>query len=102
MINKSELKDLLKEVMIPIISESIEKALKANFKRPEETDNEWVNFKEAQKILRDMPRGTLYALSCKNIIPKSKRGRRVYFKKGDLYAYLNGGTIPSLTDFNFK
>ncbi|QQS51445.1 MAG: helix-turn-helix domain-containing protein [Bacteroidota bacterium] len=96
MINKSELKDLLKEVMTPIISESIDKALKANFKRPDETENEWVNFKEAQKILRDMPRGTLYALSSKNLIPKSKRGRRVYFKKSDLYTYLNKGSIPSI------
>lgn len=55
MINKSELKDLLKEVMTPIISESIDKALKANFKRPDETENEWVNFKEAQKFLEICP-----------------------------------------------
>jgi len=95
MINRTELKELLSEIIEPIVSSSIEKAMKSSKNKGQNSEEEILNFIEAQKFMGNIPKGTLYGLTSQNKIKHIKRGRRLYFKKSDLLNYIEEGLILS-------
>ena len=57
---------------------------------PKIQENDFLTVQEAGVYL-DLARPTIYALTSKGVIPYFKRGKKVYFKKIDLEAYLLQG-----------
>jgi len=91
MFDENKFKEILAEVIKPIMRESLEEAIKEKGLLSRDPEKLIFNFDEARKFLGDIPRGTLYALTSKNKIAHIKRGKRLFFKKGDLLQYLNEG-----------
>jgi excisionase family DNA binding protein len=65
-------------------------------KAPESEDEEerLLNVREAARYLGDAV-ATLYGRTSKNEIPFYKRGKKVYFKKSELLAWIEEGRVKS-------
>ncbi len=57
-------------------------------------DKEFFTIKEAAKFLR-VAVSTIYSYTHKRLIPFFKRGKKVYFKKTDLFDWINSGEKKS-------
>ncbi|PIB34981.1 hypothetical protein BFP72_06030 [Reichenbachiella sp. 5M10] len=61
---------------------------------PEEDEERLLNVREAARYLGDAV-ATLYGRTSKNEIPFYKRGKKVYFKKSELLAWIEEGRVKS-------
>lgn len=68
-------------------------------KAPESEDEEerLLNVREAARYLGDAV-ATLYGRTSKNEIPFYKRGKKVYFKKSELLAWIEEGRVKSQSE----
>lgn len=80
----------LRKLLSPIIDEAVEKAFARHYSAPIPSptdDNEILDVKRtAELLLLSVP--TIYGLVHKRSIPHSKRGKRLYFRKGDLLKWI--------------
>lgn len=87
------LHDFLKEMLEPIIDDCVNRAM-LNFMKslPQESQDESVVFDidEAAKYLR-LTKQTMYSYVHRNQIINYKGGKRVYFRKKDLDAWIERG-----------
>ena len=60
----------------------------------EDDDERLLNVREAARYLGDAV-ATLYGRTSKNEIPFYKRGKKVYFKKSELLAWIEEGRVKS-------
>lgn len=61
---------------------------------PEGEEDRLLNVREAARFLGDAV-ATLYGRTSKNEIPFYKRGKKVYFKKSELLAWIEQGRVKS-------
>ncbi|MFH6983606.1 helix-turn-helix domain-containing protein [Marinoscillum luteum] len=61
---------------------------------PEGEEDRLLNVREAARFLGDAV-ATLYGRTSKNEIPFYKRGKKVYFKKSELVAWIEQGRVKS-------
>lgn len=61
---------------------------------PEREEDRLLNVREAARFLGDAV-ATLYGRTSKNEIPFYKRGKKVYFKKSELVAWIEQGRVKS-------
>lgn len=78
---KHEFKELIKNSMSELLTEN------STGKRVEDF---YMNIKEACHFL-NLAKPTIYSLTSKRKIPFIKKGKKLYFKKVDLEAWLNEG-----------
>ena len=81
-----------KTELVEIIQETLRSA-KQDEKIPEE-QNEILNISEASDFLK-MAKQTLYGLTSKRNIPFIKKGKKVYFNKSEVIAWLNEGKMKT-------
>jgi excisionase family DNA binding protein len=81
-----------KTELVEIIQETLRSA-KQDEKIPEE-QNEFLNISEASDFLK-MAKQTLYGLTSKRNIPFIKKGKKVYFNKSEVIAWLNEGKMKT-------
>lgn len=91
--NKAEnlLASFLQEILTPIISESVRKSFQ-EFNRPNTDDSqkEYWDIKKTAEFL-DLSKASIYRYTSSNQIPFHKRGKKLYFKKSDILAWLENG-----------
>jgi len=91
------LKDFLKEILEPIIDESMERAMNKyiNTMTFDKTDESGVyDMNEAAKYLK-ISKQTLYGMTSKRILPHYKHGHRIYFRKNELDEWINKGKVKT-------
>jgi excisionase family DNA binding protein len=76
--------------------EIIQETLKSQSKEPEthSFQNEFLSIKEASKFL-DMATQTIYGMTSTRQIPFIKKGKRVFFNKAEIIAWLNEGKMKT-------
>jgi excisionase family DNA binding protein len=91
------LKDFLKEILEPIIDESLERAMNKyiNTMTFEPKDDSGVfDMKETAAYLK-ISKATLYGMTSKRILPYYKHGHRIYFRKNELDDWINKGRVKT-------
>ena len=83
---------ITKTELVEIIQETLRSA-KQDEKMPEQ-QNEFLNISEASDFLK-MAKQTLYGLTSNRQIPFIKKGKKVYFNKGEVIAWLNEGKMKT-------
>jgi excisionase family DNA binding protein len=88
---------LLREMLEPIIDDCISRAFNKNinelkFEKPVNT--EVFDITEAMSYLK-FSKGTMYSMTMKREIPHYKVGRRLYFRKEELDAWINRGKVKT-------
>jgi excisionase family DNA binding protein len=79
------------EALAELIKSSIRTALgEQTTSIKNSNSNEFFNIDEAAKFLK-IPKASIYQLTSRLEIPMVKRSRRIFFKKSDLEAWLEGG-----------
>lgn len=63
----------------------------------EEDEERLLNVREAARFLGDAV-ATLYGRTSRNEIPFYKRGKKVYFKKSELFAWIEEGKVKSQSE----
>jgi excisionase family DNA binding protein len=89
------LKDFLKEILEPIIDESLTRAMNKyiNTRTLEPDSYSGVfDLAEAAKYMK-LSKQTLYGMTSKRILPHYKQGRHLYFRKDDLDQWINNGKV---------
>ena len=89
------LKDFLKEILEPIIDESLARAMNKyiNTRVLEPIDTSSVlDLAEAAKYLK-LSKPTMYGMTSKRILPHYKQGRHLYFRKEELDQWINNGKV---------
>ena len=78
--------------------ENIERLLKEiKNKPPEPEDAGLMTINEASKLIRlSVP--TIYSKVCRNEIPVSKQGKRLYFLRSDLLDWIKSGRIKTISE----
>ena len=102
---QNTIESLLKELMTPIIEQAVENVLIRNrslFQPPvqEQPDPGMWNIKQASEYIR-LTVPTIYGHVQRCTIPNYKKGKRLYFKKEDLYKWIGEGrrlTIKEIED----
>jgi excisionase family DNA binding protein len=86
------LETVLRNLLIPIINEAVDKAIARHYlvtPSPLTDQNEILDVKKTAEILfLSVP--TIYGLVHKHSIPYYKRGKRLYFRKDDLLKWIAG------------
>ncbi len=91
------LKAFLKEILEPIIDESLERAMNKyiNTITFETKDDSGVfDMDETAKYLK-ISKPTLYGMTSKRALPYYKHGHRIYFRKDDLDEWINKGRVKT-------
>lgn len=88
---------LLREIFEPIINDCVTRAFNKNinelrFEKP--VNSEVFDIKEAMSYLK-LGKGTMYGMTMKREIPHYKVGRRLYFRKEELDAWINRGKVKT-------
>jgi excisionase family DNA binding protein len=83
---------ITKTELVEIIQETIRGA-KQDEKMPDQ-QNEFLDISEAADFLK-MAKQTLYGLTSHRQIPFIKKGKKVYFNKGEIIAWLNEGKMKT-------
>ena len=83
---------ITKAELVEIIQETL-RSVKQDEKMPEQ-QNEFLNISEASDFLK-MAKQTLYGLTSNRQIPFIKKGKKVYFNKGEVIAWLNEGKMKT-------
>lgn len=83
---------ITKTELVEIIQETLRSA-KQDEKMPAQ-QNEFLNISEASDFLK-MAKQTLYGLTSNRQIPFIKKGKKVYFNKGEVIAWLNEGKMKT-------
>ena len=83
---------ITKTELVEIIQETLRSA-KQDEKMPAQ-QNEFLNISEASDFLK-MAKQTLYGLTSKRNIPFIKKGKKVYFNKSEVIAWLNEGKMKT-------
>lgn len=83
---------ITKTELVEIIQETLRSAKQVE-KIPEQ-QNEFLNISEASDFLK-MAKQTLYGLTSNRQIPFIKKGKKVYFNKSEVIAWLNEGKMKT-------
>ena len=83
---------ITKTELVEIIQETLRSA-KQDEKLPDQ-QNIFLNMTEASEFLK-MAKQTLYGLTSNRQIPFIKKGKKVYFNKGEVIAWLNEGKMKT-------
>ena len=83
---------ITKTELVEIIQETLRSA-KQDEKLPDQ-QNVFLNMTEASDFLK-MAKQTLYGLTSNRKIPFIKKGKKVYFNKGEVIAWLNEGKMKT-------
>jgi len=83
---------ITKTELVEIIQETLRSAKQVE-KMPEQ-QNEFLNISEASDFLK-MAKQTLYGLTSNRQIPFIKKGKKVYFNKSEVIAWLNEGKMKT-------
>ena len=85
-----QLEKVIEKVVRKIMSETISKT-----SSPAKAEVEIFSAKQAAEYL-NIPQATLYFYTCKRMIPFFKKGKRVYFNKGELSGWIESGRKKEL------
>jgi excisionase family DNA binding protein len=91
------LKDFLREILEPIIDESLERAMNKyiNTMTFDKADDSGVyDMNEAAKYLK-ISKQTLYGMTSKRILPYYKHGHRIYFRRNELDEWISRGKVKT-------
>jgi len=93
---------MLSEDQIEDFANKMYERAKASFESQEETQQEVpILIDDAAKII-NLSKPTIYGLVHKNKIPYRKKGKRLYFLKSELIAWINSGKRTSKATLNEK
>lgn len=81
---------LTTEELAATIEEAVAKALRTYRPQQEEAPPELLTVDQTAEWL-NLSKHTLYGLTCRNEIPHSKRGKRLYFRREELLAWIAEG-----------
>lgn len=82
---KEELSEIIETVVRSVLSDK-----ESSAPAPLKPEKEIINIEEACKLL-NLARPTIYAYTVKGTIPNFKRGRKLYFRRSELLAWIDGG-----------
>lgn len=82
-----------------LLREEIKEALAQHSPSDQNENKKILNFEEACTYL-SISKSHGYKLTSKGLIPHSKRGKRIYFKKSDLETYLLSNKVTTVADLN--
>lgn len=102
--NEVNIHQMLREILEPIIDDSVTRAFNKNinelrFEKP--VNNEVFDIKEAMSYLK-LGKGTMYSMTMKREIPHYKVGKRLYFRKEELDAWINRGKVKTQQEISEK
>lgn len=80
-----------------LIQASVRKAFDEQSPPSQDQESSYLSVSEASKLL-NLAKQTIYGLTSKRMIPVLKRGKKLYFKKSDLLAWLEAGRKQSLKE----
>ncbi len=86
---------ITKTELVEIIQETL-RGVKQDEKTPDQ-QNEFLDISEASNFLK-MAKQTLYGLTSNRQIPYIKKGKKVYFNKGEVIAWLNEGKMKTKSE----
>ncbi|EJF99023.1 DNA binding domain-containing protein [Flavobacterium sp. F52] len=90
-----DLPDILGTLSLRI--ENIERILKNNAKEDKEIDDNLLTIQDASKLLK-LSVATIYSKVCRNELPVSKKGKRLYFQKTELLDWIKSGRIKTIAE----
>lgn len=90
-----DLPDILGALSLRI--ENIERILKNNAKEEKEIDDNLLTIQDASKLLK-LSVATIYSKVCRNELPVSKKGKRLYFLKSELLDWIKSGRIKTIAE----
>lgn len=99
---EADINQMIREILEPIIDDCITRAFnkyinELKFEKPVNT--EVFDIKEAMLYLK-LGKGTMYSMTMKREIPHYKVGRRLYFRKDELDAWINKGKVKTQLEIN--
>ena len=98
LIAMSEISEMFKSMIDPIIKESIQKNIHSEMHETSvQTLPESLTQDQASNYL-GISKSALYAMTSKNEIAYHKKGRRNYFKKTDLRNWIESGRVRPLSE----
>lgn len=89
------LKDFLKEILEPIIDESLARAMNKYINTmalDPPNDSGVFDLEEASRYMK-LSKQTMYSFTSKRIIPHYKQGRHLFFRKEELDQWINIGKV---------
>jgi len=94
-ISKYEFKEMIKDSLNEVLTEQTPRPITFG-------DNDKpLSIKEAGEFL-NLARQTIYGLTSKNLIPFSKRGKKLYFNKSELIQWLSEGKNKSISEIEIE
>lgn len=90
-----DLPDILGTLSLRI--ENIERILKNNANEDKEIDDNLLTIQDASKLLK-LSVATIYSKVCRNELPVSKKGKRLYFQKTELLDWIKSGRIKTIAE----
>ena len=87
-ISRDELKEVLAEIIEPLVENYFNKLQSVN-------EKPFINIEEAA-VLLDIARQTIYQMVSKRQIPFYKRSKRLYFKKSELIDWITDSREKSI------
>ncbi len=90
-----DLPDILGALSLRI--ENIERILKNNAKEEKEIDDNLLTIQDASKLLK-LSVATIYSKVCRNELPVSKKGKRLYFQKSELLDWIKSGRNKTIAE----
>lgn len=96
---KNTLEDMIKGISEQV--KNVQNQLDEIKSKVELGEQEFVNMGAMAKML-GIPKSTAYMLSSKNLLPKFKIGKRVIFKKTDVYDFIEKHRISSQKEVEIK
>ena len=81
---------MIKECLIEALQNQESKQVTSETDKP-------LSIKEASEFLNLAPQ-TIYGFTSKNLIPFKKRGKKLYFSKSDLVAWLHEGKRKTISE----
>jgi excisionase family DNA binding protein len=99
-IMEQKLANLLTEAIEPVLKKVIHSALQeflSGNKDPSQESREILSVTEASKFLQ-VPVSTIYYYTSKNILPFSKRGKRLRFTKSSLMQWIQEGHHKTISE----
>jgi excisionase family DNA binding protein len=97
-----EFQRLFREMLEPIIDDCVSRAFNKNINelRFEQPVNEEVfDMKEALSYLK-LSKGTMYRMTMDRLVPHYKVGKRLYFRKEELDAWIGKGKVKTQQEIN--
>lgn len=92
----SQMRELIRDEMRLVIQEGFNQS-----ESPKTEQNEILSVDQAARFV-NLAKATIYELTSKRQIPFFKKGKRLYFSKQELYAWIMEGKRKTVTEIEFE